>query len=65
MGFVDGGVDILLEGLAVFEDGVATGEAAHLEELLLREVPHALPIYGQLAEPPHEVLTAPRWRHVT
>ena len=59
-GFVDGGLHEVLEGVGVPEDGVAFGKTALLiEELLLGEVAHALPVDGQIAEPRHELVIGP------
>lgn len=57
--FIDGGVDVVLEGIAILEGGVSFGEGACLEELFLGEIAHALTVDGELAEPPHEIVARP------
>lgn len=63
--FVDRRVDVVLEGVAILEDGVSPGEGARLEELLPGEIADALAVDGELAEPPHEILTRPRNHHLS
>jgi hypothetical protein len=44
LGFIDGRVDVVLEGVAILEDGVSFGEGTWFEELFFGEIAHALAV---------------------